>query len=76
MHVPINVESPNNISKWQMGINSAFKGLMKLCMISGFHRKVDENCTLMFYYTATSGNSLRRSQDNLSVSSSRVTVDP
>jgi hypothetical protein len=29
MHVPINVKSPNNISKWQMGFNSAFKGLNK-----------------------------------------------
>jgi hypothetical protein len=29
MHVPINVKSPNNISKWQMGFNSAFKGLME-----------------------------------------------
>jgi hypothetical protein len=27
MQVPINVQSPNNISKWQMGFNSAFKGL-------------------------------------------------
>jgi hypothetical protein len=27
MHVPINVKSPNNISNWQMGFNSAFKGL-------------------------------------------------
>jgi hypothetical protein len=27
MHGPINVKSPNNISKWQMGFNSAFKGL-------------------------------------------------
>jgi hypothetical protein len=27
MHVPIKVKSPNNISKWQMGFNSAFKGL-------------------------------------------------
>jgi hypothetical protein len=32
MHGPINVKSPNNTSKWQMGFNSAFKGLrcMKL----------------------------------------------
>jgi hypothetical protein len=30
MHGPINVKSPNNPSKWQMGFNSAFKGLMKL----------------------------------------------
>jgi hypothetical protein len=27
MHLPINVKSPNNISKLHMGINSAFKGL-------------------------------------------------
>jgi hypothetical protein len=27
MHEPINVKSPNNTSKWQMGFNSAFKGL-------------------------------------------------
>jgi hypothetical protein len=27
MHKPINVKSPNNMSKWQMGFNSAFKGL-------------------------------------------------
>jgi hypothetical protein len=28
MHGLINVKSPNNISKWQMGFNSAFKGLI------------------------------------------------
>jgi len=28
MHVPINVKSPNNTSKWQMGFNSVFKGLI------------------------------------------------
>jgi hypothetical protein len=28
MHGPINVKSPNNASKWQMGFNSAFKGLI------------------------------------------------
>ena len=28
MHVPINVKSPKNISEWQMGFNSAFKGLI------------------------------------------------
>jgi hypothetical protein len=27
MHGPINVKSPNNISEWQMGFNSVFKGL-------------------------------------------------
>jgi hypothetical protein len=29
MHGLINVNSPNNISKWQMEFNSAFKGLSK-----------------------------------------------
>jgi hypothetical protein len=34
MHGPINVKSPNNTSKWQMGFNSAFKGLIYLnCMM-------------------------------------------
>jgi hypothetical protein len=27
MHGPINFKSPNNINKWNMGFNSAFKGL-------------------------------------------------
>jgi hypothetical protein len=30
MYGPINVKSPNNTSKWQMGFNSAFEGLMLL----------------------------------------------
>jgi hypothetical protein len=30
MHGPVNVKSPNNTSKWQMGFNSAFKGLSQL----------------------------------------------
>jgi hypothetical protein len=34
MHGPINVKSPNNISKWQMGFNSAFKGLMYIMDIN------------------------------------------
>jgi hypothetical protein len=38
MREPINVKSPNNTSEWQMGFNSAFKGLIRylvyvtLCM--------------------------------------------
>jgi hypothetical protein len=27
MHGPINIKSPNNTSKWQMGLNLAFKEL-------------------------------------------------
>ena len=34
MHGPINVKSPNNTSKWQMGFNSAFKGLNCATIIS------------------------------------------
>jgi len=30
MHGPINVKSPNNTRKWEMGFNSAFKGLIML----------------------------------------------
>jgi hypothetical protein len=30
MHGPIKVKSPNNTSKWQMGFNSAFKGLKNI----------------------------------------------
>ena len=32
MTVPINVKSPKNISEWQMGFNSAFKGLISNLM--------------------------------------------
>ena len=39
MHGPINVRSPNNISEWQMGFNSAFKWL--ICYeLSGFISRI------------------------------------
>jgi len=41
-------------------------------VISGFRREVDENCVLMGYYVASSGNSLPTFRDNLSVPSSGV----
>jgi hypothetical protein len=34
MHGPINVKSPNNISKWQMGFNLEFKGLSDFSEVS------------------------------------------
>jgi hypothetical protein len=34
MHGPLNVKSPNNTSKWQMGFNSAFKGLKDFRRVS------------------------------------------
>jgi len=42
-----------------------------LCRISGFRREVDENCALLGYYAASSGNSLPTFRDNLSVPSER-----
>ena len=36
MHRPINVKSPNNISEWQMGFNSAFKGLTLALNVGGW----------------------------------------
>jgi hypothetical protein len=33
MHGPINVKSPNNTSKWQMGFNSACKGFIFLVAV-------------------------------------------
>jgi hypothetical protein len=35
MHGPINVKSPNNTIKWQMGFNSAFKGLNEAQHVPG-----------------------------------------
>jgi len=42
------------------------------CEISGFRREADENCALLGYYAACSGNSLLTFQDNLSVSVHRA----
>ena len=39
MHVPINVKSPINISEWQMGFNSAFKGLRVYGVILPFYSR-------------------------------------
>ena len=41
-------------------------------MIPGFCHKVDENCTLLGYYAASSGNFLSTFWDNLSVPPSGV----
>jgi hypothetical protein len=44
MHGPINVKSPNNTSKWQMGFNSAFKGLNVFGRAYYMHWR-EEKCT-------------------------------
>jgi len=41
-------------------------------MISGFHRKVDENSALLGNYAASNGNFLLKYEDRLSVPSSGV----
>ena len=41
-------------------------------VISGFFHIVDENCALMGYYAASSGNFLQKFRDSLPVPSSRV----
>jgi len=40
------------------------------CVSSGFHCEVDENCAVLGYYAASSGNVLPAFRDNLSVPSS------
>jgi hypothetical protein len=42
MNGPINVKSPKNISKWQMGFNSAFKGLTEHSPYSLLVRHLEE----------------------------------
>jgi len=39
------------------------------CVISGFRRQIDENCALLSYYAACSGNFLSAFWENLSVPS-------
>jgi hypothetical protein len=43
-----------------------------LCVISGFRRKVEENCALLGYYAAYSGDSVPTFRDNLFVPYSGV----
>jgi hypothetical protein len=45
-----------------------------LSMISGFHHKADENCSLLGYYAGSSGNFLRLFLDSLSVPYPRVKI--
>jgi len=41
-------------------------------LISGFRREVDENCVLVSYYAARTGDFLATFRDNISIPSSRV----
>ena len=46
--------------------------IQKLCVFSGFRREVDENCALLGYYIASTGNFLPTFRDNVLVPSSGV----
>jgi hypothetical protein len=48
----------------------------EMCVIACFHHKVDQNCALLGYYAASSGDFLLMFHDNLSVTSSRVKLIP
>ena len=50
MHGPINVKSPNNTSKWQMGFNWAFKGL-KLTLGNGLGKLYTTGCDDLYYWS-------------------------
>ena len=43
-----------------------------LCVILGFRREVDKNCSLLVCYAASSGNSLPTFRNNISVPSLRI----
>jgi hypothetical protein len=53
MYVPINVKSPNNTSKWQMGFNLAFKGLMRETQVQITCSIETANCTTDFQFVIT-----------------------
>jgi hypothetical protein len=46
----------------------------QISVISGFRREVDENCALLGYYAASSGNFLLTFRDNLLVPPSGVKI--
>jgi hypothetical protein len=56
MHGPINVKSPNNISKWQMGFNSAFKGLTLAKPPALNIKQSGEKLIIQFYLELRSNN--------------------
>ena len=51
-------------------LNENFLAISILHEISGFRREVAQNCDLLGYYAASSGNFLAKFRDNLSVPSS------
>jgi len=60
------------VRKWILPCRRCVEKNSKLCSISGCRRQVDENCPLLGYHAAFSGNPLSTFRHNLSVPSSRV----
>jgi len=58
LNVLIPTTIPHTISNRKFDISHS-------CLISGFRREVDENCTLLRHYAASGGNLLPRFRDNL-----------
>ena len=54
MHGSINVKSPNNISEWQMGFNSAFKGLIMNLYRSDTFSPILKGCIPQAHFTLSS----------------------
>jgi hypothetical protein len=50
-----------------LAINKTSENVFLDYVISGFRRKVDENCTILGYYAARSGNFSQTFRDNISV---------
>ena len=66
-----NVHAYERILQWHKTYDTA--DVVKYncpCVISGFPREVDENCALLGYYTASSGNLFPTFRDKLLVPSS------
>jgi hypothetical protein len=54
MRGPINVKSPNNTSNWQMGFNSAFKGLSRPASHPDMHKiRIIELFSLKICYSVS-----------------------
>ena len=49
MHGPINVKSPNNINKWQMGFNLAFKELKGGSIKGRLNEDSQATCMLLHF---------------------------
>jgi hypothetical protein len=72
MHVSIDVKSPNNIRKWQMGFKSAFKGLKLLCstLVEALAVVPAQEPSFLECYAVSTGKQLWAFRKNIVLSSS------